>query len=133
MESPGTACRAPSGRAPTPRDPVGVKPHASSPGPFGAKAQDLKPPAFCGRAPAVIAFVHMEQKREPDDVRMAVAASIGRFLLGAGAGFFIWSLLPAEAMPVWLYSFRSGLAIGLVWGLMGAFAPRLWSSFWPRS
>jgi len=75
----------------------------------------------------------MDGKRNADDVRMGVAIAIGRFVLGAGAGFVIWwfALYVAHFdLPGWAFTGRCILVIVLVCGLIGLALPRFASSAW---
>ncbi len=75
----------------------------------------------------------MDTKRDPDDVRMAVPAGVGRFMLGAGAGGIIWWLAFYAAhfdLPEWAYSAPCILAVVLGCGLIGLALPRFGSNAW---
>ncbi len=75
----------------------------------------------------------MDGERNADDVRMGVAVAIGRFVLGAGAGFVIWwsALYVADFdLPGWAFTGWCILATALGCGLIGLALPRLASSAW---
>ena len=81
----------------------------------------------------------MGRRPEKEDAHLAIAAAIGRFILGSAFGGVVYALVLLRAVPMveWPYSGRVFLAWCALCGLVGALWPDLkrglrWLGGWFR-